>query len=372
MDIQVQYADSEAERAKIFRLRYDIYVKEMNYLAGVVDSENKLLTDPYDETARLLYATVGDEVAGTLRIHWGADAPFPPEFYETYDLARFEPVVPAEKMMIFTRFMVRKQYRGTMLPFQLLTAVAESSLSKKAQLSFCDCRPHLLNLYLNLGFRTYAKTYNDAALGLMVPLVLVIDDLEHLKRVNSPLLAFGLNTGPDSDVPSKVAPLIPHSSATESVTDDTVAKWARAYGLLTESRENENVIFDGIADDDVAQLMKRSHIIECQNNDRIIGKGSVDRTVFIILSGLVEVREADQVVAVLSKGDVIGELAFLLHAERLSDVYAASDDVRILSLNEKVLLGLFDSEPRVAARLLYNLSKVISTKMVSLYRQTYA
>lgn len=371
MDVQIGYAESEEDLQAVFQLRYQIYIQEMNLESASVDQEMKMLTDAYDDTARILYARVDGEIVGTVRLHWGGRAPFAAQFFETYELERFQSVATPDQMVIFTRFMVRKQYRGTMLPFQLLGAIAQYSLDKKVRLSFCDCRPHLLNLYTRLGYRTYTKTYNDALFGLMVPLVLVVEDLAHFQRINSPLLTFaGKDFNPA--VPHDILSLIPQESAIQSVTNEAAAQWSQSYGLLSDAHERIGSILAGLDEDDIARLMKRSFVIKCELNDLIIRKHSVDRTMFIVLSGLIEVREGDRVVAVLTRGDVVGELAFLAHAERLSDVYAASEDVQILSLNEKVILGLLDDEPAIASRLFYNLAKVVSARMVSRYQWTAA
>lgn len=371
MNSQVRYAETEDELQKIFRLRYEIYHKEMHLDSASVDHERQVLADAYDTTARLLYATVDGEIVGTLRIHWGGDAPFPEEFYETYDLSRFEPAVAPDQMVVFTRFMVRKQYRGSLLPFQLLGAIAQFSLDKKVRLSFCDCQPHLMNLYTRLGYRTYSKTYNDAMFGLMVPLVLVVEDLAHFRQLNSPLLGFAAADF-NPPAPEDILALIPQTTAIQPVATEAAAQWARSYGLLADSHERTSTIFEGLSEDDITKLMKQSFVIKCEKNDLIIRKKSVDRTMFIILSGTVEVREGDQVVDVLTQGDVLGELAFLLQAERLSNVYAATDDVQLLSLNEKALSGLMEGEPVIASRLFYNLAKVVAGKLVSIYEWTFA
>ncbi len=43
------------ERRAIDRLRYEIYVEEMNFFQQQADHEQRLLTDANDEGARLLY-----------------------------------------------------------------------------------------------------------------------------------------------------------------------------------------------------------------------------------------------------------------------------------------------------------------------------
>lgn len=46
---------------------------------------------------------------------------------------------------------------------------AQIGAGRAIELAFCDCRPHLINLYQGLGFRPYRHTYNHPHFGLMVP-----------------------------------------------------------------------------------------------------------------------------------------------------------------------------------------------------------
>ena len=368
MDIQVRYAETESEREAVYRLRYEIYNREMNLESPAVDHDRRVLTDANDDTARILYATVDGELAGTLRIHWGGDAPFPDEFEETYQFDHFRPVVADEEMVVFSRLMVRKEHRGSMVPVEFFAHIARFSIAQGARLTFCDCQPHLLNLYTMIGYRTYATTYNDIMMGLLVPLVVVVEDLAHFRAIGSPLLQF---SGEDfrPDPPTDILALLPAAPTVQPVPGDAAADWARTFGLLAESHEETTPIFEGLSDDAVNQIMQRSFVITCEKDDLVIQKRAVDRTMFIVLAGLLEVREGDRVVAVASRGDVLGELAFLLHGERLSDVYAASDDAKVLSLNEKAVMSLMEEQPAIAARLFLNLSRVVAAKVTSLYHQ---
>ena len=62
-----------------------------------------------------------------------------------------------------------------------------SAYGRRVRLLVADCRPHLINNYLRLGFRTYAKTYNDPTVGMLAPLIFVIDDVAYLERIKSRL-----------------------------------------------------------------------------------------------------------------------------------------------------------------------------------------
>ena len=373
MDLQFQFATTTEEREAIYRLRYEVYVEERHSYKDVADHENRLLFDTYDQTGRLLYARVGDEVVGSLRLNWGADVPFTKEIMTTYEIQRFLPIIPMGQMIIFSRFMIRSDYRRKGVSFQFLATMFTFFLENGLQLAFCDCRPHLINSYVRLGFRTYAQTYNDPIAGLLVPLVMIVEDGEHFEQIGSPLAPLLQNYSLQSDIPARVVSLIPQLTPVQSdINTRKSGYWSRVHDTLERYDVSNITIFDGLSDEETSRFLTKSHIISCSLGDKIVSKGSVDRTVFIILSGIVEIRNGDQVIAVQSKGDVIGEVAFLLRSERMADVYAVTDDVKILSLSEKTLQDLIESEPTIAARLLHNLAKILSMRLVSLSEYTFS
>ncbi len=82
------------------------------------------------------------------------------------------------------------------------------------------------------------------------------------------------------------------------------------------------------------------------------------------LSGTVEIRDDDVLIGVSSAGDVVGEMAFLLESPRSLDVYAATEDVSVLSLSEAVIKEIIQEDSKAAARLLLNLSKMLCYKLL--------
>ena len=66
----------------------------------------------------------------------------------------------------------------------------------------------------------------------------------------------------------------------------------------------------------------------------------------------------------MRKRDIVGEMAFLLESPRSADVFATSDDTRVLSLSESNLKKLIAAEPQLAAKLLLNLSKLLCHKIL--------
>ena len=69
-------------------------------------------------------------------------------------------------------------------------------------------------------------------------------------------------------------------------------------------------------------------------------------------------------VARVMRGDVFGEIAFLLERPRTADVYAATD-ARILSLSESTLRELIARKPTIAGKLLLNVSKILAMRLTT-------
>ncbi len=369
MTIQIKYAESEVERNEIYRLRHEIYIEE---LGDTKVPSGGYMTDAIDDRARLLMALDGDKLVGALRISWGGDGSLAPKFYKYFDLSRFSSVVPDSQIIVFDRFVVSPQYRGTQVPFQLLAATSIFSLEHDVQLAFCSCNPHLLNLYLGLGFRTYTSNYDSGGAGILVPLIFVCEDLGYLRKIGSPLIAFEQGYTFDSDVPHQVTPLIEKGkSGLESAKEEKITEWVQAYNLLSQTGTTKIAMFQDMSEADVTKILASSHIVECKTGDHLIVSGRGYHSMFIILSGSVEVRSGDQITGIRTEGDVVGEIGFLLKKRRIADVVAATDNVRVLSLREKTVRKLHETEPALAAQLMHNLARIVSLKMVSLYQRTF-
>ena len=112
------------------------------------------------------------------------------------------------------------------------------------------------------------------------------------------------------------------------------------------------------------RCLGHSHVIECAAGDRVLKKGGVARNMFVVLDGTLEARDGEEVLRVMSRGDVFGEIAFLLEKPRTADVYAATDGVRVLSLSEGTIRKLIESDPNIAARLLLNISKILCLRLL--------
>lgn len=83
---------------------------------------------------------------------------------------------------------------------------------------------------------------------------------------------------------------------------------------------------------------------------------------FVVLDGTVEVMRGKSI-ALLTRGAVFGEIAFLLGIERTADVVAVGE-TRVIALRERALNELIASESKLAACFLLNLAHIACLKLV--------
>ena len=84
---------------------------------------------------------------------------------------------------------------------------------------------------------------------------------------------------------------------------------------------------------------------------------------FVVLDGAVEVMRGGKSVALMTRGAVFGEIAFLLGIERTADVLAVGE-AKVIALREHALNELIASESKLAARFLLNLARIACLKLV--------
>ena len=229
---------------------------------------------------------------------------------------------------------------------------------------FGDCEPHLLNLYLSLGFRTYSKqNFNSPEAGYLILMMMLPKDTNYLENISSPLLPFLKDFGGDH-VGMEWHDVFEQGSAISQKLAEPEEYWSHVYGALDQLETHKINPFDGLTDEQADVCIDKSAVIECIQGDRILKKGNSARNMFIVLSGVLEVRDGDSVLAAFTTGDVFGEMAFLLGLPRTQDVYAATSDVKLLSLSEGQTRSIIDSNPEIAAKLMLNISKMLCTRLL--------
>ena len=187
----IRVAQTDAERNAIYEFRYQVYIEELGKPYSHADHERKRLTDPLDEKATLLYSAKEGKIVGTVRINWGEDVTAFKVFAKAFNLAIFR-CFPADSLSFCSRLMVHKDHRFSAVAGALSIAAYQLGRERGCQFNFAHCAPRLVRLFERMGFRQYKERFNDSEVGEQAPLVLVVEDIEHLRATGSPFLAQAL------------------------------------------------------------------------------------------------------------------------------------------------------------------------------------
>lgn len=357
MGLEFAQASTGAAIEAVQRLRYAVYVEEMDRYHDVDGSAYGRFAEPEDEHSWIFYARDGEDVVAATRITWGADG-FSDRQIDQYQLAPFLAELPAGVMAVGERNSVLPAYRGTGVLDELATQTGGLIAAHDIRVVFGCCEPHLLSLYLKMGQQPYAsKNVNSPSAGYLIPLIAFVPGPEALHGV-------GPTTAP-GELPACIkAVLMRDASIRSEVLSAPEEYWSEIGRTLDELDAQRFSVFDGFTDDEAKRCIARSTIIECAAGDRVLKRGGTARNIFVVLDGTLEVRDDDTIVNVLTAGDAFGEMAFLLERPRSFDVDAATDHTRILSLSEGALRGMIAEDATIAAKLLLNLSKMLCVKLI--------
>jgi hypothetical protein len=366
-EIVIEDVTTDVQREQVYRFRYDVYVQELGRYGDVADHEGRRLVEVEDELARLKLVKHGKQVIGTARLSWGGvPGALNERIVEQYDLQPFLNAVPHEHLAVGERLMFAPEYRGGPLLFKFVSQSLTEFREMGIQLFFGDCEPHLLNSYQSLGYRPYTRRHvNKPETGYLIPIVFVTGDLDYLRSIGSPLADALDGDGVDPGVPAGLDGLMADSKSILSYRLDSQGdEWALLQERIREVGFQELSLFSGMSADEIEACLQKSVRIDCQKGDILIKKGNPAKNLYAVVRGNLEVRSGDEVVAVRSPGDIIGEIAFFMGLPRTMDVIAATDDVEVVSFSESALRKLIKTQPDAATKLLFNMSRLLCMKVV--------
>jgi N-acyl-L-homoserine lactone synthetase len=188
----VRFATTKEEKQAIYKLRYQVFVEEEGWFANSADHERHTFRDEYDALSRLIIAIKGGTAVGTMRLLWGGDAPFPPHLRKLYLMRKFEHIVRDDQICLADRLMVSHEMRGGMLTFTMLCQALNFMLQRNVELVLVVLALQVdkwLARWLNWGFRQFAPSVSLEGVGQAIPLAGIVWDIEHLTRVDSPIVA---------------------------------------------------------------------------------------------------------------------------------------------------------------------------------------
>lgn len=106
--------------------------------------------------------------------------------------------------------------------------------------------------------------------------------------------------------------------------------------VISDKALKELRFFKAFTSGELRELLDASTTVINRAGDVIVREGEMDNCLFILLAGLAEVRKGRQLITLLEKGDVFGEIGFLYAVRRTASVIATTD-VMALKVNSTLL-----------------------------------
>lgn len=376
--VQIAIARTEAEKARIFEFRYRIYVEELgkNKLSSANHVERQI-TDRLDSCGLLFYAAdEKGELLATLRVNLGKDAPPTEDQISIYGLDKFLERFSIEDLSFTSRLMVTRDRRGSNTLAQLLAFAYEYGVRQGARLDFCHCQPSLVQVYQHLGYRRYKENFVDPDTGYRVPMVLLGQDIEHLKLIRSPFVRVLRRLGDIRDESESAAwlcrnfPQLCQEASRWLLDEESYVEYLAQK--LMPMRHHEVPLLANLTEKERKTVLKEATLIHAKSGDHIIRAGDHDDEMYLLLNGNVEVRHHSSklLLAIFETGQVFGELGFVsrfvnhLSPVRSADVVAVND-CEILVITQTFVRRLLRKDPVLTAKLAFNLAGILGVRLVT-------
>jgi hypothetical protein len=366
--ITIGMATTSAEKTEIYHFRYQIYIEEMSRPIKKVDNVNQLLYDELDKWGILLFAKIGSELIATARINIGTIDDFPQKEVAFLSLDTFQGYDTEGKdhqFALTTKVMVAPARRSSQAFYLLIAKCYELCCSNKVQFMFGICNLHLIRLYEKMGTHRYYKNVFLPDYGLLAPLVLLINDLQHLRMVRSPLFRIARKRGSVNTqaVEWFHTRFLKHSPIINSqmVTEEDL--WTILCERLNCPPTKAITILHRLS---VAEAKKFLYCcasyVQCDPGNLITTQGDISYTYNILLSGRLQSLTFLHPVKEYSlPGQHFGANGLTEHNKHAEDIMV-KDSAEILALSGVAFQKFFHSRPEIAHKIVQNIVKLRNMK----------
>jgi CRP/FNR family cyclic AMP-dependent transcriptional regulator len=115
-------------------------------------------------------------------------------------------------------------------------------------------------------------------------------------------------------------------------------------------------LFDGLSRRELVELARRSEDLEVERGKVLCTEGEIAHEFFVIIDGRVQVTRKGRLVATLSGGDFVGEIALLEEMPRTATV-TAETPLRFFVLTRREFHQVLEEHPNVERKILRALAR---------------
>ena len=293
MPVKITMASTPAETDAVLKLRHKVFSEEEGYFKPATDLR---VMDRFDtfSTTRNLIAVSDQEVVGSMRVTLDSNMGIPADEY--YDFRRFLP--DDATVMNCSMYCVTLPFRGARIALSLLLMASYFGLTRNVTHVVAPINPPIAKLVSRIGFK-------------------ILDELQYDEHM-------GVNFIP----------------------------------VMLEAQQLNDFFYSFAENNRLYNFMESYECIFYNNGEHVVRAGDIGDSAFVIIEGEVEIRErnSDEVLAVMGKGEVFGELALLTDDVRSANAIARSD-LRVMSLPKSAFLDHLMHHPEHAMWMLKSIGK---------------
>jgi predicted GNAT family N-acyltransferase len=361
--MELAWAVTDEQKQAAYGLRYEIYHNELKWNLAGIDHEKKIVTDEIDENANILIATDNGKIVATVRAYLAIYAN--PDFLKKVGLSKFYPL-GYENIALNDKLIVHKDYRNSLLTGTLLTMLYTEARNRSLKVGYLDCKPHLLSMYQQVGYRQYSENFEDEYKGFLIPLVMLLDDHEYLLEIQSPLYRIAKRYTYSEETREfyfKHFPSYERLRPLSTLPEEML--WAYLTHGLLRNAGNLLSFFEGLNAEEVIEIIKQMTLIESQPNETLLNFGEESNGMYCVIKGEIEVlaspRHGGQLLSILGAGETFGEIGFLTRIARTATLRTRTQS-RILVITEKNFAKFEKNNPALAIKLLRNLFAILAER----------
>ena len=316
----VTHARSDSERKEAVEFWYRVYRSELRKKTELVD-EDRLAYGEVGSTSDLLLFRQAGEIVGTLMRSPVVDAASTCETARVLPIRRLSQEIDVSTIVYYSRLVVAKEHRSGSTMQRLVSYAYDLEREEGNQIALIVASPHLVALYERLGFQLSGQAATLRGLGILCPMALAIDDLEHLRRVRSPFAR--------SKVTKEYSPAgrralnavvgeLRESSGRGKATDEEGSPWDSLIPLLERGSLQEEPREDAspglqVGEDVLAESQQLGEVVDVADGEIVYEHSSPQIYLCVILSGAIEATligsQSEKPLLALGPGQVFGENA---------------------------------------------------------------
>ncbi|MBX9910602.1 MAG: hypothetical protein K2Z25_18040 [Beijerinckiaceae bacterium] len=271
---------------RVYQFRYQIYVKEFGFDHPDAHHASGEIYDELDNFSTT-YALIDENrrISATLRCSILVDLPNSTSQLEKFSMKPFVERFGIDAIGTTSRFMFAPDKRRSVEIFKLISASIKLASSRGVRFNFGDTNTIWLNYFERLGYRRYDEPLNDPVFGYHLPIVMIIRDLQYLRKANSPLMRYLRPEDDDaegrhwfSERFGHFGPLSPLTRAPEEIEVALKIAKVEVSALLKST-------FGSLPNSLQKEILEISSIVEAKKGDALTRIDEVDDTMFVCLSG---------------------------------------------------------------------------------------